>query len=76
MTAEMSECVDTKTGQIWVNEFCQVTNKHPIASNHNPSVVETYKNIFSVGDVALTPANEIKSIVSMFQYLGQAAWNV
>jgi len=31
MTSEMAECVDTKTGQIWVNKFCQVTNKHPIA---------------------------------------------
>ena len=30
----MSDCIDPKTGQIWVNNFCQVVNKHPIATNH------------------------------------------
>jgi hypothetical protein len=54
----------------------RVTNKHPIASNHRPSSLTVHKNIFSFGDVCLTPANEIKTIVSMFQYGFQVANNV
>lgn len=64
----MAECVEPKTGQIMVDIKGRVTNKHPIASNHNPTTVTVHKNIFSFGDVCLTPANEVKSIVSMFQY--------
>ena len=72
----LADCVEPKTGQIMVDIKGRVTNKHPIASNHHPAKVTVYKNIFSFGDVCLTPANEIKSIVSMFQYGFQVANNV
>jgi hypothetical protein len=68
MQNNMAECVDKKTGQIWVDLFGRVTNKHPIASNHKPQNHVIHKNIFSFGDVCLTPRNEVKCIVSMFQY--------
>ena len=76
MQGDLAQCVDGKTGQIWVNEYCQVTNKHPIASNHQPTSLKTYSNIFSMGDVCLTPSNEIKSIVSICQYSDRVALNV
>ena len=33
-------------------------------------------NIFSFGDVCLTPVNEPKSIVSMYQYCSQVCHNI
>jgi hypothetical protein len=72
----MAECVEPKTGQIMVDIKGRVTNKHPIASNHRPASENLHKNIFSFGDVCLTPANELKSIVSMYQYGFQVANNV
>ena len=68
MQGPMAECVEPKTGQIMVDIKGRVTNKHPIAANHKPASVNLHKNIFSFGDVCLTPANELKSIVSMYQY--------
>lgn len=50
---------------------------HPIANvtaNGTASIV--LKNVFSVGDVCLTPSNEIKSIVSMYQYVPAIAQNL
>jgi thioredoxin reductase len=55
MQGAMSECVDKKSGQIWVDNKGRVNNKHPFASNHNPSNPTVHKNIFSFGDVCLTP---------------------
>jgi hypothetical protein len=55
MQGSMAECIDKKSGQIWVDSKGRVTNKHPIASNHNPSQLKVHKNIFSYGDVCLTP---------------------
>lgn len=66
----MAECVDKKTGQIWVDLKGRVCNKHPIASNHKPENLTLHKNIFSIGDVCLTPRNEVKCIVSIIQYIG------
>ena len=76
MQGPMAECVEPKTGQIMVDIKGRVTNKHPIAANHKPASVNLHKNIFSFGDVCLTPANELKSIVSMYQYGFQIANNV
>lgn len=76
LQGSMAECVEPKTGQIMVDIKGRVTNKHPIASNHKPSTLTVHKNIFSFGDVCLTPANELKSIVSMYQYGFQVANNV
>lgn len=76
MQGPMAECVEPKTGQIMVDIKGRVTNKHPIAANHQPATVNLHKNIFSFGDVCLTPANEQKSIVSMYQYGFQVANNV
>ena len=76
MQGPMAECVEPKTGQIMVDSKGRVTNKHPIASNHKPATLTVHKNIFSFGDVCLTPSNEIKSIVSMYQYGYQMANNV
>ena len=75
MQGELANCLCKKTGQIMVNEFCQVTNKHPFVDN-GVSSPQVYKNIFSYGDVCLTPADEPKQIVSMFQYGFQLANNI
>ena len=54
-----------------------MTNIHPLVGKtyENAPVVE-HKNIFSFGDVCLTPTNEVKSIVSMYQYSTVIAHNV
>ena len=44
----------------------QVTDNHPLANNK--TAVKVYQNIFSFGDICITPANEPKQIVSMHQY--------
>jgi NADH dehydrogenase FAD-containing subunit len=76
MQETISDCVDKKSGQILVNEFCQVTNKHPLAANHSPANPVIHHNIFSYGDVSLTPRAEVKCIVSMIQYLSQICNNI
>lgn len=63
---ENAECVDKRTGQILVNSYGQVTNHHPILTEYKPSNPLTLKNVYSFGDCCLSPANEVKSIVSMF----------
>ena len=66
MQGPLAQCLDKKSGQILVNSFGQVTNKHPLTNVNQPTNPTVYKNIFSYGDVCLTPANEVKSIVSLF----------
>lgn len=39
MQDSISECVDKKTGQIWVDLQGRVTNKHPIAQNQKPELL-------------------------------------
>lgn len=68
LQGDMAQCVDKKTGQILINAHGQMTNLHPLTSLPNTSEPKTWKNIFSYGDVCLSHANEVKSIVSMFQY--------
>ena len=45
--------------------MCQVTNNHPLLDDVK-KYEKTYENIYSFGDVCLTPSNELKSIVSMY----------
>jgi len=59
MQGDMARHVSEKSGQIVVNEFCQVEG-----------------NIFSFGDVCLTPSQEPKTIVSMYQYKDIVAHNI
>jgi len=66
MTGDLAQCLDKRTGQILVNVNGQVTNVHPLTKKNQPSNPSTCKNIFSYGDVCLSPSNEVKSIVSMF----------
>lgn len=72
----MSECIDPRTGQIQVNQFCQVTQKHPLLKQSDASKDKTYDNIFAIGDVAITPSNEPKTIVSIHQYKEIVANNI
>jgi hypothetical protein len=70
MTGELGSCVEANTGQIMCNAYFQVTNQHPfIKSKDGPVLASpaTFENIFAVGDVALTPTIEVKSIVSIVQ---------
>ena len=59
MQGDMAKYVSEKSGQIVVNQFCQVES-----------------NIFSFGDVCLTPSGEAKTIVSMYQYKDIVAHNI
>jgi NADH dehydrogenase FAD-containing subunit len=76
MQGPLNECIDRKSGQILVNEFCQVTNKHPLTNIGQPAKQTVYNNIFSFGDVCLTPRNEPKCIISMYQYGSIVAGNI
>lgn len=76
MQDKLATCLDKKTGQILVNSKCQVTNVHPFVENHKPEEVILLKNVFSMGDTCLTPSNEIKSVVSMYQYAHVVALNI
>jgi NADH dehydrogenase FAD-containing subunit len=70
MTGELGSCVDPNTGQIMCNAYFQVTNQHPFVGHKDGSVLAspaTFENIFAVGDVALVPTHEIKSIVGIVQ---------
>lgn len=58
-----------------VNQYCQMTNKHPLTDKGQPAEV-VYENIFSVGDICITKMNEVKSIVSMMQYLHVPVQNI
>ena len=42
----------------------------------NSSFGKTFHDIFAFGDVCLTPRNEAKSIVSMYQYSNQVCNNI
>lgn len=64
---EMKDCIDKKSGQILVDKRCRVTNIHPIADATSLPDAKIHENVFSFGDVCLTPTNEPKSIVSMYQ---------
>ena len=55
LKGEIIECIDPQTGQINVNENLQATS----TSDNS----RTFCNIFSLGDVCLTPAKEEKSVV-------------
>ena len=60
---ELLQCVDPHSGQIWVNKYLQLQNRHPyFPQSDNLQQVSTYSNIFCLGDVALTPADEEKAI--------------
>lgn len=80
MQKELAKCVDPLRGQIQVNEFCQVTQNHPLIeledNMSSNSFGKTFHDIFAFGDVCLTPRNEEKSIVSMYQYYNQACNNI
>ena len=76
LQGKLAECVDKKTGQIFVNVHCQMTDKHPLTDKGQPSNPVVYENIFSIGDVCLTRMNEVKSIVSMMQYLHVPVQNI
>lgn len=65
MHAELSNCIDKMTGQVFVNKYGQVTDLHPLIEKNQPTEPNVYQNIFSFGDVCLTPMNEHKSINSM-----------
>ena len=67
MKGELSNCLDPISGQIQVDSEGRVTNIHPIAPNPD-AAKKVYDNIFSFGDVCITRANELKTIVSMYQY--------
>lgn len=66
LTGKYSECIDKKSGQILVNSYGQVTNHHPIVTDYKPEKSIILSNVFSFGDVCLTPANEVKCVVSMY----------
>jgi len=53
----------------------RVTNIHPIATkkSENP---KTYQSIFSFGDVSISPANEPKTIITMYQLVEPLSKNV
>lgn len=72
MTGEMAKCL-APTGQIQVNMFGQVTEAHPLLAEEGKKV---HNNIFSFGDTCLTPANENKSAVSLYQYGNQWTNNI
>jgi len=65
LTGDLAKCLEPLTGQIQVNMFGQVTEAHPFLGQEDKKV---HNNIFSFGDTCLTPANENKSAVSMYQY--------
>lgn len=58
LKGKLAECIDKKSGQILVNEKCQMTNKHPLIEKGQPENPDVYENIFSIGDVCLTKMNE------------------
>lgn len=70
MLGGLKKCLEPRTGQIMVNQYCQVTDQHPFDEREYCKV---YDNIFSFGDVCLTPSNELKTIVSMYQYVDMVA---
>lgn len=76
MQGDLAACIDKKSGQILVNEFGQVTNCHPLTKVGQPANPTVHKNIFSYGDVTLTPRAEMKCIVSMLQYGSVIAGNL
>lgn len=53
-----------------------MTNMHPLIGKGQPDSPIVYENIFSIGDICLTPMNEVKSIVSMMQYMHVAVQNI
>jgi hypothetical protein len=63
MQDALSDCVDPKTGQIWVNDLLQVQNHSPLDQGDPLIDLKCYPHIFCVGDVSLTPADEDKAIV-------------
>lgn len=71
------DVLDKKTNQIMVDKEGRVTNVHPIADIlKNDQTPLTLKNVFCIGDVCLTPSNETKSVVSMYQYTPVVAHNM
>jgi thioredoxin reductase len=68
LQGDLAACVDKLTGQILVNDCGQVTNMHPLTKVGQPPSPTVHSNIFSMGDVCLTHANEMKTIVSIHQY--------
>ena len=76
MSTDLSDCIDKMTGQILVNKLGQVTNAHPLIEKNQPDDPTVFQNIFSFGDVCLTPMNEQKSINSMRQYVTQVSNNI
>lgn len=72
------DVLDKKTNQILVDKQGRVTNQHPIATIPKDLIPTslTIKNVFCIGDVCLTPSNETKSVVSMYQYTPVVANNM
>lgn len=59
-----------------VNGSGQVTNIHPLTDKLKPETPKTHENIFSFGDVCITPHDEIKGLVSMFEYIHTITGNM
>jgi hypothetical protein len=53
-----------------VNSFLQVTNVNPLNEEDSKfKIVKVYSNIFSIGDVCLSRANEPKAVVPLYTYV-------
>lgn len=63
MVGPLAECVDPHSGQIYVNKYLQITNTNPLALQQSDERCKVWNNIFCIGDVSLTPADEEKAIV-------------
>jgi hypothetical protein len=58
------DCVSLD-GQIYVNDFLQVTNKNPLLRPDEPQYMiaeKVFPTIFALGDCCLTRVNEEKSL--------------
>ena len=61
MKKNFSDCLSDK-GQIFVNDLGQVTNVNPIGTP-NLTNIKVHRNVFCVGDVNLSRANEEKGVM-------------
>ena len=66
MKDELQECLDKGSGQIYVNEYMQVCNQNPLTKEIGGSKTTTFNNVFSLGDVCLTRADEEKTIPPLY----------
>lgn len=76
MSGDLANCVEGNTGQIMCNRQCQVTDKHPFLPTDQARPITVHKNIFALGDAALLPCKEVKSIASLVQYVYLVSHNI